>query len=1298
MPTQLDISNLRARLDSCMIRDRHRLARRLRGLQQAIDTATAREEAIVELAADIDRSTRRHHERISRRPKPTFPEALPVVQRKSDIAELIAKHQVVVLCGETGSGKTTQLPKICLELGRGVGGMIGHTQPRRVAARSVATRIADELGVQLGHEVGYKVRFGDRTSNDTFIKVMTDGTLLAELESDRFLDAYDTLIIDEAHERSLNIDFLLGYLKTLLPKRPDLKLIITSATINPEQFSKHFDNAPIIEVSGRTYPVELRYRPLKTEDPEEEDQTQIDGILSAVDELWREGPGDVLVFLTGEREIRETAEALSKHHPPGVEILPLYARLSADEQMRVFQSHQHKRIVLATNVAETSLTVPGIQYVIDPGHARISRYSARTKVQRLPVERVSRASADQRKGRCGRTGPGICIRLYSEDDFQARPEFTDPEILRTNLASVILQMKAQRLGDLHDFPFVEPPDYRMVRDGYQTLAELGAVDATNDLTRLGREISRLPVDPRIARMLLEANHEGCLTEMLIVASLLSVQDPRERPIDQAPAADEAHAQWRDPQSDFLGILKLWAFFRDLHQKLSHSKLRKAAKQNFLSWVRMREWTDVHAQLKELVSEFGWRINSRPANYDEIHRAILSGLLSNIGTKAEKHEYEGARGTKFSIFPGSSLFGKGPRWLMAAEIVQTTKLYARTVALIKPEWVERLAEHLVKRTYSEPQWIRPTASVAAYEKVTLYGLVIVPRRRVHYGPIEPKISREIFIMNALVEGEYDTDAVWKRHNDQLIRDVQLLEAKARSRNLLTDIKSRYDFYDRLVPAGVYSGALFEEWRKVVERQNRRALFMSQEHLLVPGAQPVTSDQFPDEMSLESITFPLWYTFDPSDPADGVTAVVPLNVLNQLSPEPFDWLVPGMLREKCVELIRTLPRQTRVNLVPAPDYAAKAVAQMIFRQGVLTSQLAWFLGRESTIHVEAKEFDPNALPDHLKMNFQIIDEAGEPLAMGRDLYELRQRLDKDIKKLIAELPDNTWRRDGIRTWDLPDLPEQIEIRRPGITMKGYPSLIDNGNDVSLRLLDTPEAARKAHRLGVRRLFLIEFRDDLSKQMQSLRDVPGMSLLYARLGNLQDLKTEIRTLIADRLLGDDPASVRTHDAFRDLLGQAWNDLYRVSMEVQSVVGEVLKAYQEASLEVSKPVAPLMEPALADVRQQLAGLVYKGFITNTPWVRLKQLPRYLKAIVVRLQKLKNAGLAKDQQHLAVITPLLQSYRPHARRYFDSGMADDADLELLRWMFEELRISMFAQELKTSIPVSTQRVEQQLERVKSKR
>lgn len=1295
--TTEQLTNLSPQIAQCMLRDRQALRARLGAVQRRAAGGKPFDQSLQRLVREIEQSAAQRARRQSAAPTPTYPADLPVVQKRDEIAKAIAGNQVVVICGETGSGKTTQLPKICLELGRGIDGLIGHTQPRRIAARSVAMRISQELSSPLGHAVGYKVRFSDRLSENTYIKLMTDGILLAETQGDRFLENYDTIILDEAHERSLNIDFLIGYLRQLLPKRPDLKLIITSATIDPERFSRHFNDAPIVMVSGRTYPVEVRYRPLRSDDPEEEDLEMEQAILGAVDELWQtSGPGDTLIFLSGEREIRETAEALRKHHPGHTEILPLYARLSADEQMRVFQPHQKRRLVLATNVAETSLTVPGIRYVVDPGLARVSRYTPRTKVQRLPIEPISRASADQRKGRCGRVSEGVCVRLYSEEDYNRRAQFTDPEILRTNLASVILQMKALRLGDIVEFPFIDPPDTRAVRDGYQTLHEIGAIDEKNDLTPIGRMLAKLPIDPRIGRMVLAARDENVLEDVLIIAAALSVQDPRERPMDKQQAADSAHGQFRDESSDFLSFLKLWHWFGENQRHLSGSKLRKLCKENYISFIRMREWHDIHVQIKEIVSEMGFKpgdaAKTQPnarggGRHDAIHRALLVGLLSNIGVKSETFEYTGARGTKFNLFPGSALFSRKPQWVMAAELVETTKLYARTVAPIRPEWVERLAFHLLKRTYSEPHWQAHTGHVMAYEKVTLFGLTLVPRRSVHYGPIDPKTSRQMFIQHALVDGDWYTDGKFFRHNHELIEQIHTIENKSRRRDLLVDVQAQFDFYDRRIPAGVYNGPLFEKWRRQAEAQAPQVLFMSKSDLMKYEAD-VAWEQFPDDLTVNGMVLPLEYRLDPGHPSDGVTVSIPLATLNQLPAEPFEWLVPGLAKEKILALIRSLPKALRTSFVPAPDHAENAFRALRSRTGSLLESLAAHLGKQSGLQVTRHDFQLDTLPDHLRMNFRIIDANGREVATGRDLQELRRRVGAEAQSTFSAGADQQLQRDNVTRWDFGDLPESVQVNRHGMQLVGYPALVDSGKSVSIRVLDTAAAAEEATRAGLRRLFLLQLAGEI-KSLGRRLPIEEMCLHYTTIGDSEELRQEIVVAAADRALYAEPGAVRSREEFIRRADSAWRRLPQVADELVELAGQVLCTYHSVKLKLDEPYPPLLQPSVEDIKAHLASLVPKGFLLKTPAAWLPQLPRMVKAVEIRLKKLTNAGLSRDAQNIAVVTPLVQQYVDRLAEHQRRGIVDP-QLQTYRWLLEELRVSLFAQELKTSIPISVQRLEKQ--------
>jgi ATP-dependent helicase HrpA len=1249
--------------------------------------------------------------RLANLPKPTYPEDLPVVARREEIARAIQENQVVIVSGETGSGKTTQIPKICLELGRGVNGFIGHTQPRRIAARTVAARIAQELKSPLGHAVGYKVRFADKLSADTYIKLMTDGILLAETQGDRLLKAYDTIIIDEAHERSLNIDFLLGYLKRVLPQRPDLKLIVTSATIETERFSRHFGGAPIIEVSGRMYPVEQRYRPLEAADEDEEDQDIGDAILSAVDELAREhAGGDILVFLPGEREIRETAEALRKHHPKGAEILPLYARLSFEEQEQVFKTGGARRIVLATNVAETSLTVPGIRYVVDAGLARINRYSWRNKVEQLQVEKISQASANQRAGRCGRLGPGICIRLYAEDDYTARPAFTDPEILRSSLASVILRMKSLRIGDVEDFPFLEPPGARMIADGYQLLAELGAVDETNQLTQIGWQLAKFPIDPRISRMVLAAQHEKCLREVLIIASALSIQDPRERPFDRAEAADRAQEQFQDERSDFLAYLKLWDFFEEaLRHKKSNRKLIDLMHEHFLSHRRMREWRDIHGQLASLVGELGMHPNDEPASYDQIHRALLAGLLGNIGLKSEEgSEYLGARGIRFFIFPGSVLRKAGPKWVMAAEIVETTRLYARNVARIVPEWIEPLAVHLVNRHYFDPHWDKERGMVNAWERVTLHGLTIVPKRRIHYGPINPLEAREIFIHRALAAFEFETRGTFFEHNRKLIRELRDLEHKARRRDVLVDEHTIYAFYDAIIPEGIYNRAGFERWRRDAEERDPRLLYLTRDYLMRHAASDIAEELFPDALRVGDAEYRLRYRFELGHPLDGVTVTVPLHLLNTLGETPFDWLVPGMLREKVTWCMKALPKGIRKHLFPLPEQVTaflqsadaerpweeasgrrdaqtpSSTSRLGPRVSAFADVFRKFVQRRIGEPIPEKAWDDREMPAHLRMNFRVIDEAGRELAVGRDLLALKGQLGQAAQLTFGQSEPGIERTD-IRGWDFGDLPEEIAFTRKGRRLTGYPALVDEGASTAIRLFDLRSAADEAMRSGVRRLLRIS----LKEQMRQLEKGPAgflqAALQLRTIASADDLKEDLLTAITDRaFIGDDPLP-RTQKAFDAQRDRARARLPAVTEGATRLLAGIAEEYQRLSARMATAKGPLARPA-ADIRAQLSRLLYKGFFSATPWDQLAHLPRYLKAMQLRLDKYGNDP-ARDAKHTQSIADLTKRYDERMEKQRQAGVPD-ARLEDFRWALEELRVSLFAQELRTPYPVSYKRLE----------
>ncbi|RCX32147.1 ATP-dependent RNA helicase HrpA [Thioalbus denitrificans] len=1303
---------LQAELHGCMLADRRRLRGRLRRLLERGEGM----DKLAVLEAEVRASAARRERRRAALPVPEFPPELPVSAQRDVIADAIRDHQVVVIAGETGSGKTTQLPKICLELGRGVDGLIGHTQPRRIAARNVAQRIADELGTPLGQAVGYKVRFTDRGGGDTHIKLMTDGILLAETQGDRRLEQYDTLIIDEAHERSLNIDFLLGYIRQLLPRRPDLKVIITSATIDPQRFSRFFGGAPVLEVSGRTYPVEVRYRPLYSGEGADGDRDQLQGILDAVDEAARHGPGDTLVFLAGEREIRETAEALRKHHPPHTQILPLFARLSAAEQQRVFAPHGGRRIVLATNVAETSLTVPGIRYVVDPGTARISRYSVRSKVQGLLIEPISQASANQRKGRCGRISAGLCFRLYAEEDFLSRPEFTDPEILRTNLAAVILRMQALGLGDVERFPFLDAPDARAVNDGFRLLGELGALDGHRGLTPLGRQLARLPVDPRIGRMVLAGAERHCLEEVLIIASALSIQDPRERPLEAQQAADEAHKAFRHPESDFLGHVNLWRVYQEQKQHLSQNKLRRWCRDHFLSFLRMREWEDIHTQIFTLVREMGMRPNQVPAEYDAVHKALLSGLLDNValridggeGEGAEKSgrrrpptQYQGARGTRLQIFPGSSLAARKPRWIVAAELVETQRVYARGVARVEPEWVEEVGAHLVRRNLFDPHWEKRPARVMAYERVSLYGLVLQPKRPVHYGPVAPDEAREIFIRAALVRGDYRTDAEFFAHNRALIEEVEGLESKSRRRDILVDEAVLYEFYDRQVPAGIHSGAQFEKWLRQAGRERPDLLHLSREYLMQHGAAGITEDSFPGTLEVEGLTLPLDYHFEPGHEADGVTVSVPAAALNQLRPEAFGWLVPGLLRDKVIALIKSLPKSLRRSFVPVPDFADACLERMEAGAGELTVALGTALAQMTGIRVPAEAWREAALPDHLRMRFRVLEGKRE-LASGRDLPALRDQLQGVARQSFRKASDRRFEREGIRSWDFGDLPEQVVLDSRG-GLSGYPGLVDRGEAVDLRLFDTPQKAETASRHGLTRLFLLALGTDARRLAKGLPVSRAMCLHYTLavraeppatvmlpaddpdLAPCEALRRDLlRAAAVEVFLGDAPLA-RDRQAFERRLEEGRRRLVETANRLAASTERALETYHGVAGRLAREPGPADAPAWADLREQLGALVYRGFAAVTPAESLRHLPRYLAAMERRLEK-RALNPARDDQSMAEIRPLWEAWRRRAEVVAGEGRCDPA-LVAFRWALEELRVSLFAQELKTAQPVSLKRL-----------
>ncbi|WPC03970.1 ATP-dependent RNA helicase HrpA [Pseudomonas benzenivorans] len=1331
-------------LDQALIADRHRLRRQLHELRKQAQPDQAK---LAQWLERFQASAAKVEARRLSVPAMRYDDALPIAAKREEIKAAIAAHQVVVIAGETGSGKTTQLPKICLELGRGLHGLIGHTQPRRLAARSVATRVAEEIGTPLGELVGYQVRFEDQSNERSLIKLMTDGILLAETQHDRFLDKYDTIIVDEAHERSLNIDFLLGYLKTLLARRPDLKLIITSATIDLERFSKHFGGAPVVEVSGRTYPVETWYRPLAAEQDEEGNRVEEDlsvdqAILASLDELAAfersEGkrPGDVLVFLPGEREIRDCAEVLRKAQLKHTEVLPLYARLTPAEQQKIFQPMPGRKIVLATNVAETSLTVPGIRYVIDSGTARISRYSYRAKVQRLPIEAVSQASANQRKGRCGRVEPGICIRLYSEEDFLGRPEFTDPEILRTNLAAVILQMLHLRLGEIDAFPFIEPPDGKAISDGFNLLQELSAVSREGQLTPLGRQLARLPVDPRLGRMVLEGARQGSLDEVLIIASALSVQDVRERPADRQQAADQAHAQWKDVDSDFAALINLWRGFEEQRQALGSNALRNWCRKNFLNYLRLREWRDAHRQLVLIARELkladsrrtegsGQRraedarskgrvdnaaglstkadganrapaqaakdeAQQRAADYAKVHKAILSGLLSQIGQKTEEGDYLGARQRRFWVHPSSSLGRKRPQWLMAAELVETTKLFARMVARIEPDWLEPLAPHLVKKNHLEPHWEKKRGQVVAYEQISLYGLIVVGRRPVHYGPIDPPVSRELFIREGLVGGDIHSRAKCLSANRQLLEQLDALEAKARRRDILADEETLFAFYEARLPADIYQTASFDSWYKRESAQDPQLLIMREEDVLARDAKEVTAAQYPDNLQLGELSLPLAYHFEPNHPRDGVTLRVPAPLLPQLPAERLQWLVPGLLEAKCVALVRNLPKALRKNFVPVPDFVGAALAKIAFAQGSLPEALGRELLRMTGVRIgeEAWSEAEAQLEDHLRMNIEVVDSRGKPLGEGRMLSELCARFAEASQAALA-IPRADQTPKAVEAKAFAQVAEKTQQQIAGLSMTVFPALVEEGGVVKEGRFPTQAEADYQHRRALQRLLL----QQLAEQGKFLRGkLPGLTelgLLHRELGRIEALVEDILLASLDACILEGEASLpRDGAALAALAERKRGDWTAHAERLARLALEVLKLWHGLQKRFKGKIDLAQAMALNDIKQQLANLVYPGFVRETPGEWLKELPRYLKAIEQRLDKV-GSQVQRDRVWTGELTACWEQYQARLAKHGQEGKRDP-NLQLYRWMLEEYRVSLFAQQLGTKMAVSDKRLSKQ--------
>ncbi|MCK8928387.1 ATP-dependent RNA helicase HrpA [Haemophilus influenzae] len=1281
--------SLFSQLNDIMRVDQRRLSARIRGIGK-IKSQEAQQAVVAEIQQQIEQARLRVEQRKSAVQNPiVFPESLPVSQRKVEIQKLLSEHQVIVVAGETGSGKTTQLPKMCLELGLGNLGMIGHTQPRRIAARSVAARIAEELETELGGLVGYKVRFNDQISDDTQIKLMTDGILLAEIQNDRFLNQYSCLIIDEAHERSLNNDFILGYLKQLLPRRRDLKLIITSATIDVERFSKHFNNAPIIEVSGRTYPVEVRYRPVV----EEDDQDQLQGILNAVDELQAEGRGDILIFMNGEREIRDTAEALQKQNLKHTEILPLFARLSAQEQNKIFHPSGLNRIVLATNVAETSLTVPGIKYVIDPGTVHISRYSYRTKVQRLPIEPISQASANQRKGRCGRVSEGICIRLYSEEDFNSRPEFTDPEILRTNLASVILQMTALGLDDIEAFPFVDAPDKRHIQDGIKLLEELGAFEMVRTkasekrlLTRVGRQLAQLPVDPRLAKMILSAVNFGCVYEMMIIVSALSIQDPRERPQEKQQASDEKHRRFTDKKSDFLAFLNLWRYLQEQQKESSKNQFRRQCQKDFLNYLRIREWQDIYHQIRLTVREMGLPINSEKAEYQQIHTALLSGLLSHIGLKeAEKQQYLGARNAHFAIFPNSVLFKKQPKWVMAAELVETSKLWGRMVAEIEPEWIEPLAEHLIKKSYSEPRWSKSRGTVIADEKVTLYGVPIVAARPVNYGAIDPTVSREIFIQSALVERGWNTKHKFFKENQRLVREVEELEHKSRRRDILVDNRTLFEFYDQRIGTEVVSQKHFDTWWKKVQQKDPELLNFERSFLINDDAEQVSKLDFPNFWHQGNLKLKLTYQFEPGTDADGVTVHIPLPLLNQVEMTGFDWQIPGLREELVIALIKSLPKSYRRNFVPAPNYAQAFLSRAVPLEKPLLDTLIYELRRMTGVTVEAEHWNWEQIPSHLKMTFRVVDENGKKIAESMNLDELKFNLKDRVQESISAVADDGIEQSGLHIWSFADLPQCYEQKQRGFSVKAFPAIVDEKDAVAIKLFETEFEQSVAMQQGLRRLLLLNVPSPIKYLHEKLPNKAKLGLYFTPFGRVLDLIDDCIACAVDKLIADFGGFVWDEAGFEKLRDFVRENLNEVTVDIAQKVEQILTLTYQLNQRLKGKMDFTMAFALSDIKSQLAGLVYQGFVQKSGYDRLPDLQRYLQAIDKRIDKLAQ-DVNRDRAAMLRVEQVQQAYQQLLAKLPKSKPISDEVAEI-RYMIEELRVSLFAQQLGTKYQISDKRI-----------
>ncbi|MDQ7013786.1 MAG: ATP-dependent RNA helicase HrpA [Planctomycetota bacterium] len=1286
------LATLRDRLQQCSARAAHTLGRRIR----KIERGNAGDVAAVTRA--VERAEARIRQRREGVPTVRLDESLPIAAKAEEIVGLIRRHQVTVVCGETGSGKSTQLPLMCLQAGRGVRGMIGHTQPRRIAARTIASRLADELRTPLGQEVGFKVRFDDTTDPSTYIKVMTDGVLLAEMQSDRQLRRYDTIIIDEAHERSLNIDFLLGCLQRMLSSRPELRVVITSATIDPKRFSEHFGGAPIVEVSGRTYPVEVRYHDRNDDDLDEKETSE--QIVDAVAELAEHGPGDVLVFLSGEREIRETAVALQEASDPEVraaEVLPLYARLATKDQLRVFQPHEGRRIILATNIAETSVTVPGVHYVVDTGLARINRYHAKTRVQGLDVEPISQASANQRAGRCGRIADGVCIRLYSESDYTQRAAFTDPEILRSTLAGVVLRMKALKLGDPRRFPFLDKPSPRRIRDAYDTLIELGAFDAEGELTPLGHELAKIPIDPRLGRMILASAAEGALREVLIIVAALATRDPRERPMDARDAADLAHQPFVDESSDILTLLKIWDAARAKQRELKMRQFRKWCTKSFLSWRALREWEDLHRQLRRVVRDRKMPRNTEPASAEAVHRSILTGLLSNIGKRGDRHEYEGTFGTEFFLHPGSVLFEHKPRWVMAAEIARTGKVYARMVAPVRPEWIASLGEHLLERSHSQPIWDHRTAAPTVIERASLLGLALPIKRRIAYGLVNPVHAREIFLRQGLVDGAFRPKADFVDYNDHVISEVRRLEAKARRRDHESEAGARFDFFDRKVGAHVWSGKRFDRWRHKAEATQPDVLYMDAADLIVWADEAPAPEAYPDQAEIAGQSHHLEYLHDPGIAEDGVAIKLSLAAFQGLDEARHDWLVPGLVHDRALAMLRALPKQLRRSIGPAPQAVDEFLATEPSRETPLADALAEFVGREKGVHLPAALLRAAEVPPHLVPRVVVIETSGKTIAEGRDLTELRSVVAGEVQDVLRSGASPLEQREGIRAWDVGDLPTRTQVTTAGGEIAAFPALIDCEASVTLALLPDENAALVQHALGVRRLLAIIHRRLLRRTLRGWPAMGAMRLTCAALGLETPIDDEVALVAIDRACGDSLSDVRTRQQFEAVADKAEQCLDGALLETLDLTAQILAAGRELLSELDRSSHPAWQDAAEDIEQQLRELLPERFLSTRSSDRLRHLPRYLRAAGLRLQKLAAGGLDRDTRRLRELQPRWDRWIELDRLATELPPACllRATLEEYRWMLEEYRVSLFAQELGTVLKVSAPRIDEQWQRVR---